>query len=220
MSKGKSILIADDHAVVREGLKALLEDEHEFTVVGEAATGLETIRLCNNLKPEILVLDIMLEDISGLEVVRRLRQKLPKMGIVILSMYGDKQHVLEALRVGVNAYVIKKSVASELVHAIREVLVGHRYLGSQLSDLVVEAYLEKHKTSLVDPYDSLSDREREVLHMVANGYTNAEIAENLYISRRTVETHRNNVMRKLNLNNQTDFIRYAIQKGIIPQDIS
>jgi DNA-binding NarL/FixJ family response regulator len=162
----------------------------------------------------------MLDDISGLEVVRRVRQKLPKMGIVILSMYGDKQHVLEALRVGANAYVMKKSVAGELVRAIREVLVGHRYLGGQLSDLVVEAYLEKNASSPGDPYDSLSDREREVLHMVANGFTNAEIGESLFISRRTVETHRNNVMRKLNINNQTDVIRYAIQKGIISKDIA
>ena len=213
-----TILLVDDHAVVRQGLKALLEDEPDFTVVGEADSGLEAIRLVNELKPEILVLDIMMEDISGIEVAHQVREDFPRTAIVILSMYGDKKHVLEALRSGAQAYLIKKSAAEELVHAIRQVLVGRRYLGNDISDIVVNAYLEKALSGPADPYNLLSNREREVLHLAAHGYTNAEIAEQLFISRRTVETHRTNAMRKLNLSNQTDLLRYALQRGILPTD--
>lgn len=213
-----TILLADDHAVVRQGLKALLEDEQDFTVVGEASSGLEAIRMCSKLKPEILVLDIMMDDISGIEVAHQIRETLPQTGIVILSMYADKKHVLEALKAGATAYVVKKSVSSELVQAVREVCVGHRYLGPSLADVVVDAYLEKMESGPSDPYDTLSIREREVLHLAAHGHTNAEISELLCISRRTVETHRANAMRKLNLNNQTDLLRYALLRGILPSE--
>jgi len=213
-----TILLADDHAVVRQGLRALLEDEPDFAVVGEASSGLEAIRMCSDLKPEVLVLDVMMDDVSGIEVARQVIETLPQTGIVMLSMYGDKKHVLEALQAGAKAYVVKKSVSSELVQAICEVHVGRRYLGPSLADVIVDAYLEKAESGPADPYDSLSNREREVLHLAAHGHTNAEIAERLCISRRTVETHRANAMRKLNLNNQTDLLRYALQRGILPPD--
>ena len=213
-----TILLADDHAVVRQGLKALLEDESNFTVVGEAGSGLEAIRMVSELNPEVLVLDIMMDDISGIEVARQVRKNSPRTAIVILSMYGDKKHVLEALQAGAKAYVVKKSVTSELIEAVRQVLVGRRYLGTSVSDVVVNAYLEKKESGPADPYDSLSNREREVLHLAAHSYTNAEIAERLFISRRTVETHRANAMRKLNLDNQTDLLRYALQRGILAPD--
>ena len=213
-----TILIADDHAVVRQGLRVLLDDEPGFTIVGEAASGLETVRMCHELKPEILVLDIMMDDISGIEVTRQVKEIMPQIGIVILSMYGDKKHVLESLQAGAKAYVMKKSLPSELVQAVREVFAGRRYLGPSLADIVVDAYLEKAESGPADPYDTLSNREREVLHLAAHGHTNAEIAERLCISRRTVETHRANAMRKLNLNTQTDLLRYALQQGILPPD--
>jgi two-component system response regulator NreC len=214
-----TILLADDHAVVRQGLKALLEDEPNFSIVGEAGSGLDAIRMCSELKPDVLVLDIMMDDISGIEVARQVKENCPRTAIVVLSMYGDKKHVLEALQAGAKAYVAKKSVSSELVQAVHEVLVGHRYLGPSLADVVVDAYLEKAESGPTDPYDSLSRREREVLHLAVHGHTNAEIAERLFISRRTVETHRANVMRKLNISNQTDLLRYALQRGILPPDI-
>jgi two-component system response regulator NreC len=213
-----TILLADDHALVRQGLSALLGEEPEFNVIGEAGSGLEAIRLCGTLKPDVLVLDIMLEDVSGIEVARQVRENCPHTAVVVLSMYGDKKHVLEALQAGAKAYVVKKSVSSELVQAVREALVGRRYLGPSLADVVVDAYLEKAETGPADPYDSLSNREREVVHLAAHGYTNAEIAERLCISRRTVETHRANAMRKLDLDNHTELLRYALQRGILPPD--
>jgi two-component system response regulator NreC len=212
-----AIVLADDHAVVRQGLKALLEEEPDLTVVGEVSSGLEAVRICGELRPDILVLDIMMDDVSGIEVARQVKENCPRTAIVVLSMYGDKKHVLEALHAGAKAYVVKKSAAAELVQAVREACVGRRYLGPSLADVVIDAYLEKDLGS-ADPYESLSTREREVLHLAAHGYTNAEIAERLFISRRTVETHRANAMRKLNLGNQADLLRYALQQGILPPD--
>jgi two-component system response regulator NreC len=213
-----TILLADDHALVRQGLRVLLGEEPEFNVIGEAGSGLEAIRLCADLKPDVLVLDIMLEDVSGIEVARQVKESCPRTAVVVLSMYGDKKHVLEALQAGAKAYVVKKSVSSELVQAVREALVGRRYLGPSLADVVVDAYLEKAESGPADPYDSLSNREREVVHLAAHGFTNAEIAERLCISRRTVETHRANAMRKLDLGSHTELLRYALQRGILPPD--
>jgi len=214
-----TILLADDHAMVRQGLRSLLEEEPGFSIVGEAGNGLEAIRMCSELKPEVLVLDIMMDDISGIEVARQVKENCPHTAIVVLSMYGDKKHVLEALRAGARAYVEKKSVSSEIVQAVKQVRVGRRHLGPSLADVVFDAYLEKAESGSTDPYDSLSHREREVLNLASHGHTNTEIAERLFISRRTVETHRANAMHKLNLSNQTDLIRYALQRGILPPDI-
>lgn len=211
-----TILLADDHAVVRQGLRALLEDEPGFTIVGEAGSGVDAIRMCGELQPEVLILDIMMGDISGIEVARQVKEKCPHTAVVVLSMYGDKKHILEALQAGAKAYVEKKAVSSELVQAVREARVGRRYLGPSLADVVVDAYLEKAESGPADPYESLSNREREVMHLAAHGHTNSEIAERLFISRRTAETHRANVMRKLGLNNQTELLRYALQRGILP----
>ena len=213
-----TILLADDHAVVRHGLKALLEDEPDFNVIGEAGSGLEAVRMVTELKPEVLVLDIMLDDISGIEVARQVGENSPRTAVVVLSMYGDKKHVLEALQAGAKAYVVKKSVTSELIEAVRMALIGRHYLGTSVSDIVIDAYLEKERGRSPDPYDSLSNREREVLQLAAHSCSNAEIAERLCISRRTVETHRANAMRKLGLANQTDLLRYALQKGILEPD--
>ena len=196
----------------------MLENEPGFSVVGEAGGGLETIRMVGDLKPDVLVLDIMMDDVSGIEVARQVTKNSPRTAIVILSMYSSKGYILEALQAGARGYVVKKSATTELVQAVREVVVGRRYLGQYVSDVVVNAYLEKAETETPNPYDSLSSREREVLHLAAHGYTNAEIAERLYIGRRTVETHRANVMRKLDLRTQFDLIRYAVQRGILPPD--
>jgi two-component system response regulator NreC len=211
-----TLVLADDHHVVRQGLRALLEAEPDLQVIGEAADGLETVRLVVNLRPDILVLDLMMGGINGLEVARQVSKRSPKTGVVILSMYSNEAYVLEALKAGAKAYVLKESTAGELVKAVRAAVTGRRYLSSSLSEQAIEAYVEKSKGTVLDPYDTLTTREREVLHLAAQGCTNADMATRLYISRRTVEVHRANVMRKLGLHTQAQLVSYAIRRGILP----
>jgi two-component system response regulator NreC len=211
-----NIVLADDHQVVRKGLNALLSAEADFSIVGEAGDGLETVQLVERLRPDILVLDLMMSGINGLEVTRQLNKKGVKTGIVILSMHNNEAYVLEALRSGARAYILKDSPPEELTRAIREVSSGRRYLSSPLTELAIEAYTQRAEVRPIDPYEQLTTREREILQLAAQGCTNAEIASRLYISPRTVETHRTNLMRKLGLHNHTQLIQFAIQHGIIP----
>jgi two-component system, NarL family, response regulator NreC len=211
-----NIVLADDHQVVRKGLRALLSAEQDFTIVGEAGDGLETVKLVEELKPDILVLDLMMSGINGLEVTRQLIKKMPELRIVILSMHSNEAYVLEALRSGARAYILKESSPEELIRAIREVSTGRRYLSSPLSERAIEAYTQKIETKSVEPFDQLTTREREILILAAGGSTNAEIAAKLYISPRTVETHRTNLMHKLDLHGHAHLIQFAIQHGIIP----
>ena len=213
-----TIALVDDHHVVRQALRALLESEPDFHVIGEAADGLEAIQMVASLQPEILVLDLMMSGMNGLEVTRQVNKRSPETSIVILSMYGNEGYVHEALKAGAKAYVLKESTSKELVRAVREAAVGHRYLSPPLSERAIEAYMRKTEGTMLDPYETLTTREREVLHLVAQGYTNAEIAERLYISRRTVEVHRANMMRKINMHTQADLTRYALQRGVLPPD--
>jgi two-component system response regulator NreC len=210
------IVLADDHQVVRKGLKALLSAEQDFSIIGEAGDGLETVKLVEQLQPDILILDLMMSGINGLEVTRQLNKKCPKTGIVILSMHSNEAYVLEALRSGAKAYILKESPPEELVRAIHDVAAGRRYLSSPLSDRAIEAYTQRTEVKPIDPYDQLTTREREILQLTAQGSTNNEIGSRLFISPRTVETHRTNLMRKLDLHSHTQLIQFAIQHGIIP----
>ncbi len=194
----------------------MLEAETDLRVVGEAGDGLAAIQQVERLQPDVLVLDLVMPALDGLEVTRRVRQRSPQTRVVILSMHANESYVLEALRAGVSAYVLKESTADELVRAVREAVVGRRYLSPPLSERAIAAYVEKAQEAPWDPYETLTHREREVLHLAAEGHTNAEIAERLVISPRTVETHRANLMRKLSLHSQADLIRYALQRGILP----
>jgi len=213
-----NILLADDHQVVREGIRSLLEDEEGFCVVGEAGGGVEAVQLAESLKPDIAILDMMMKDINGIEVTRQVVKRCPDTRVVILSMYANEAYVVEALRAGALAYVLKESSSSELANAIRAVGGGRRYLSAELSERAIEVYMKAAQEESADSANTLTPREREVLHMAAQGYTNAQIAETLYIGQRTVETHRNNIMRKLGLKNQTDLIRYALKHEIIPME--
>jgi two-component system response regulator NreC len=210
-----TIVLAEDHHVVRQGLRALLQAEPEFSVVGEAGDGLEAVRLVERIKPDVLVLDLILPGLNGLEVTRQVSQRSPATRVVVLSMHAAEAYVLEALKNGAAGYVLKDASAADLVRAVHEAAAGRHYLSPPLSERAVEAYTRKAQAATLDPYETLTTREREVLHLAAEGHSNAEIAERLVISPRTVETHRASLMRKLDLQSQTDLIRYALQRGII-----
>jgi two-component system, NarL family, response regulator NreC len=211
-----TIVLADDHQIVRQGLRALLQAEPDFAVVGEAGDGLEAVRLVERLEPDVLVLDVMMPGLNGMEVVRQLSQRRPRTQIVILSMDASEGYVLEALRHGAAAYVLKGSGAAELTRAVHEAVAGRYYLSPPLTERAIEAYRSRAQAASGDAYETLTTREREVLQLAAEGGTNSEIADRLAISPRTVEAHRANVMRKLCLRTQTDLIRYALRRGLIP----
>lgn len=212
-----TLVLADDHLVVREGLRALLEAEPDFEVVGQAGNGSEVPGLVAEVRPDILVLDLMMPGTGGLEVIREVARGTAETRIVVLSMHATEAYVLEALTSGARAYVLKQSEAGELVRALREVAVGRRYLSPPLSDRALEAYLRQAESGAPDRQGALTPREREVLQLVAEGYTSAQIAEQLFISPRTVETHRSNLMRKLGLRTPADVVRYAVRNGVLPE---
>lgn len=209
------VILADDHPVVRHGLRALLELERDLSVVGEAGGGHEAVALVDRLHPNVLVVDLRMPGLGGIEVARQVAKRAPHTKIVVLSMYADESHVLEALQNGVAAYVLKDAAPAELVTAVREAAAGRRYLGKPLSERAITAYAELGAAQASDPYESLTGREREVLHLAAEGHSNAEIALRLGISPRTVEVHRANLLRKLGLRSQTDLVRYAMRRGIL-----
>jgi two-component system, NarL family, response regulator NreC len=213
-----TIILADDHPIVRRGLRSVLEAEKDFKLIGEAGDGLEAVRMVENLQPDILITDMMMPGLTGLEVTRQVKHRVPKTKIIILSMHASESYVLEALRNGANGYVLKDTVSEELVEAIRDVIAGRRYLSSQLSERAIETYILKAESTPEDSYGSLTTREREVLKLAAEGSTNNEIAERLFISPRTAETHRANLMKKLALSNHTELIRYAIRRGVLSLD--
>jgi two-component system response regulator NreC len=215
-----TLVLAEDHHIVRQGIRSLLEAEADFKVIGEVSDGLEAVRIVEQLHPDVLVLDLMMGGLNGLEVARQVGRQSPKTAIVVLSMYNNEAYVLEALRASAKGYVLKDSTAADLVKAVREAKIGRHYLSASLSERAIENYIEKSKETSLDPYDTLTTRERVVLHLAAQSYTNARIAERLYISHRTVEVHRANAMRKLDLHSQQQLIRYAMKRGILPPEDS
>jgi DNA-binding NarL/FixJ family response regulator len=196
-------------------LRALLEAEPDFLVVGDAGDGVIAAQQVERLKPDVLLVDVMMPGLSGLEVARQVMQRSPHTRVIVLSMHANEAYVLEALRNGAAGYVLKDSSTSELLQAVRTVACGRRYLSPPLSERAIEAYAQKAAPAPRDIYETLTTREREVLYMAAEGYSSSEIAARLAISPRTAETHRTHLMRKLGLHTQTDLIRYALRRGVI-----
>ncbi len=210
-----SIMLADDHPVVRRGMQTLLEAEPDFSVIGETGDGLDTVREVERLQPDVLVLDLMMPGLSGLEVLRIIRQRSPRTRVVVLSMHNNNAFVVTALKEGATGYVLKGSEEQNLVHAVREAVAGRRFLSPPVTERAIDAYVSQARAAPIDPHDTLTAREREVLQLAAEGKTSGEIAARLHISHRTVENHRANVMRKLGLKNHSELVCYALRRGLI-----
>jgi DNA-binding NarL/FixJ family response regulator len=209
-----TVVIADDHEIVRRGVRSLLEAEGQYRVLGEASDGLAAAHSVEKLKPDVLILDLHLPRLSGFEVLKQARSSSPRTKILIHTMHNDEPYVIEALRAGASAYLLKGSESKEMVEALREVLAGRRYLSAPLSDWAISVLTTKGADDS-DPLNRLTPREREVIPLAAEGFSTTEISEKLFISSRTCETHRANFMLKLGLKTQTELVRFAIRKGII-----
>jgi DNA-binding NarL/FixJ family response regulator len=216
MGAKKKVLIAEDHKLFREGIKALLSTRDELEIVGEAADGLEAIRCARKFKPEIVLLDLSMPKLSGISAITELKNQIPEIKILAVTIHEDDQYVLEAFNAGADGYCLKDAGRNELMVAIESVLAGKRYISPSISENVMEGYLEgRKKLKSKTTWDTITLREREVLKLLGEGYQNKEIADLLNISPKTVEKHRANIMNKLDLHNAAALTAYAIEKGLV-----
>jgi two-component system, NarL family, response regulator NreC len=213
-----TVLLADDHPIVRQGLRHLFTEEQDIKIVGEASDGLQAVQLAEKFKPSVLIVDIMMPGLNGLEVLRQVKERSPVTGCIVLSMQSADVYVVEALKAGALGYVLKETGPSELLSAVRQVVQGQRYLSARISERLIDVLIQTAEKAPADPYQTLTTREREVLQMASEGLSTSEIARRLSISPRTAELHRGRMMNKLGLHNQTDLIRYAIKRGLLPLD--
>jgi DNA-binding NarL/FixJ family response regulator len=210
------IVLADDHVVMRNGLRLLLERQPDFEVVGEAGDGRKMVEVCEALKPDAVVLDIAMPNLNGIEAARQICAKLPKTAIVVLSMHSDEGYVLRALKAGARAYLLKDSAEADLINAIRVVTEGKAFFSPAISRMLVDDYIHRlQQRGVEDSYELLTTREREILQLLAEGKSNKEVANILNLSLYTVETHRGNMLQKLNLHSVPELILYAVRKGVI-----
>jgi DNA-binding NarL/FixJ family response regulator len=207
-----SVILADDHQVVRDGLKTLLEAQPDIRVVGAAADGVEAVAKAAQLKPDVVVMDISMPDMNGVEAARRIHAARAETRIVMLSMHSDAEHVYRALEAGATGYLLKNSAGSELVAAVRAVHLGRRYLTEKINELVIAGYLGEKRAA--SPLESLSKRERDILQHIVDGRNNRETAELLHISVKTVETYRSRMLQKLGIKNVTELVKFAITHGL------
>ena len=211
-----TILLADDHVILREGLRAQLNGVEGMQVVGEAGDGRQAVKLAEKIKPDVVVLDISMPLLNGIEATRQIRKAVPKTRIIMLSMHSDRQYITEALKAGASGYILKKESLKELVGAINSVLKGKIYLFPDVEDTVLSDYVTQLQSANSATSSSLlSNREREVLQLIAEGRTSKDIARALYVSPTTVDTHRKNIMKKLGIHTTAGLVKYAIQHGII-----
>ncbi len=209
------VLLVDDHTVVRTGLHMLLEQEEDIEIVGEAGSGREALNAIAQLQPDLVLMDIGLPDMTGIDVTRQVKQKWPGVAVVALTIHEDEEYFFQMLQAGANGYVPKRAAPEELLTALRTAANGGVYLYPSLAKLLVRDYLSGEREAAPGALDGLTDREQEVLAHLAEGASNQDIAETLNISPKTVARHRENIMHKLNLHSRSDLVKYAIRKGII-----
>ena len=210
-----TVLLADDHPLIRRGLRTLLETETGFSVVGEAEDGLQAVQLAESLRPAIMIVDLMMPNLNGLEVLRQVSRRSPKTRMIVLSMQSAEPYVVETFRSGAIGYVLKDSAPDELINAIQLALLNVKYLSPKLPERLLDIITKPMEQAKLDLYETLTDREREVFQMATEGKTAPEIARLLSISPRTVELHRGRMMKKMGFHSQTELVRYAIKRGIL-----
>jgi two-component system response regulator NreC len=210
------LLVVDDHAVMRDGIRALLSLHEDIEIVGEAATGQEAIEKARDLTPDVIIMDIAMPGMDGLEATRRILKANPREKILVLTQHDDKEYILSAIKAGSSGYVPKRALGSELVSAIRAVYHGGSFLYPSAATALIQDY--RNQALEGDSYDQLTPREREILKLIAEGHTSREIAEMLFITLKTVTGHRAKIMEKLGLHNRTELIKYAMRKGVLSLD--
>ena len=210
------VLLADDHAVVRDGLRALLEAQSGIEVVADVANGREAVREAQKLRPDVVVMDIAMPDVNGIEATLQIQELVPSARILILSMHSTTEHIFRALQAGARGYLLKDSAGAEVAEAVRAVHAGRRYLSQKIAATMIDDYIaERHRTS---PLDSLSRRERQILQLIAEGKTSAEVGAMLFLSPKTVDTYRSRMMHKLGIGDLPNLVKFAIQNGITQLD--
>jgi two-component system, NarL family, response regulator NreC len=212
----KRIVIAEDHTILREGLKALLASSSELEVVGEAEDGRVAVRMASELKPDLILMDLSMPRMNGIEAIQEIKKQQPEIKILILTVYKTEEYVLASLQAGADGYILKETNHAEFLLAIKNVLMGKHYLSPEISGKVIEGYLKsKRDRAPLTTWDTLTSREKEILKLVGEGYKNREIADDLCISLKTVEKHRENLMKKLDLHTASALTSYAIEKGLV-----
>jgi len=211
-----SVFLADDHRVLRDGLRVLLESQKDILVVGEAENGKKAIQGILDAKPNVVVMDITMPELNGIDAARIIHESLPETEIVILSIHSDLEHIFRAFQAGAQGYILKESAGAEVISAVRAVNMGRRYMSPSIRDLMMEAYM--HNRQVQSPLEQLSFREREVLQLTVEGFSSAAIAEKLSLSPKTIETYRSRLMGKIGVRDLTELVRFAIKHGITPID--
>lgn len=213
-----TLILADDHAVVRSGLRMLLDAQSDMRIIGEANNGREALELARSLKPDIILMDIMMPEMNGIEATQQITSEIQGTAVLALTMYEDEQYFIEMLRAGASGYVPKRAAPDVLVSAIRTIHMGAMFIYPSLSKRLVQVYDREAAANTETPIDALSPRELEVLLLISDGLSNIDIAERLEISVKTVDRHRENIMRKLQIHNRIDLVKYAIREGLIDLD--
>jgi DNA-binding NarL/FixJ family response regulator len=212
------VLLADDHAVVRDGLRYLLEAQGDIAVVGGAANGRLAVQQAQQLAPDIVVMDIAMPELNGIDATRQIREVSPATQVIILSMHSTAEHIRHALQAGAQGYLLKESAGTEVVDAVRAVHAGRRYLSQKITETVIDDYvLQRAADQVEEPLARLSAREREILQLVAEGQTSAQIADILHLSPKSIETYRSRLMRKLGIGDVAGLVKFAIQHGLTPE---